>query len=124
VDLHLVFGLVALASLFGVDGFAIGCVVGFGVRWRGVENKTAWIVTGAVVALVLVLGIWQTTAIQTVPSSTSDARAQDYSLSRLWQMLALWVTCVNALGAAAGVRFVLRRGRRGGESKTEPLPSN
>jgi hypothetical protein len=49
VDLHPLFGVVALASLFGADGFAIGCVVGFGVRWRGADNKTAWIVIGGVV---------------------------------------------------------------------------
>jgi hypothetical protein len=110
-----VYGLVALASIFGGLGLAVGWLAGVGVvRWARDRDRAGRVVAAVLVALTLGIGIQQITAIRSASRSNADARAHDYSLAGLWVGLAVWVTVVNAAGVVIGVRLPVRRyGRRG-----------
>jgi hypothetical protein len=80
-----VYGLLALASIFGGLGLAVGWLVGMGVvRWARDRDRTGRVVAAVLVALALGIGIQQITAIRTSPMNNADARAHDYSLTGLW----------------------------------------
>lgn len=115
------YGLVALASVFGGLGLAIGLLAGTGVvRFARDKGRAARVVAVVLVLAVLGIGIQQTTAIRTVPKNTADARAHDYSLAGLWVGLAVWVTAANAVGAVIGVRLPVRRDGRKHEHMRHP----
>jgi hypothetical protein len=119
-----VYGLAALASIFGGLGLAVGLLAGAAVvRWARDTHRASRVVSAALVAVVLGIGIQQTTAIRTVPRNAADARAHDYSLAGLLVGLAVWVTAANAVGAVVGVRIPVRRdGRKAERPGPEPPP--
>jgi hypothetical protein len=118
---NIVYGLVALASVFGGLGLATGWLAGTGVvRFTRDNDRAARVVAAVLVVAVLGIGIQQTTAIRTVPKNSADARAHDYSLAELWVGLSLWVTAANAFGAVIGVHIPVRR--YGRKAQRPPLP--
>jgi hypothetical protein len=116
-----VYGLIALASVFGGLGLAIGWLAGTGVvRFTRDRDRAARVVAAVLAVVVLGIGIQQTTAIRTVPKNNADARAHDYSLAELWVGLSVWVTAANAVGAVIGVHIPVRR--YGRKAQRPPLP--
>ena len=108
--------VLALAGLVGALGYAAGWLIGAGIaRWSGRPERAGRVATITVIVLLAGIGIQQASSIRTVPRSTADARAHDYSLAAMWQGLVLWAFGVNAVGAAVALR---RRGR-----SVEPRPA-
>jgi hypothetical protein len=97
--------VLAIAALAGALGLAAGWLIGAGIaRWSVRKERAGKIVAAAVVVVLACVGVWQASAVRTVPRSAADARAHDYSLAALWQGVILWTCGVNALGAVVGLR--------------------
>jgi hypothetical protein len=103
----------AFAGLVGVIGLPVGWLIGAGIaRWSRHRERTARRATIVVVVLLLGIGIQQASAVRTVPRSSADARAHDYSLARLDQAMIVWACGINAVGAVIGMRRRVGRDHR------------